>query len=143
MAFEVTVFLENKITKFEKLTRVLKDGGINIRSLTLHDLDHGWGKLNLLIDKPEQAYELLDEKGFPVAMREVIALEMKDEAGGLDELLVKIARSGIHIDSAYTRLIAENNVAILILEVPDVLEAIRRLEINHVKILDDEIVYGN
>jgi hypothetical protein len=75
-------------------------------------------------------------------MKEVIALEMKDEAGGLDEILVKIARTGIHIESAYTRLIAEKNLAVLLLEVPDVLEAVRRLEINHVKILDDKVVYG-
>ncbi|MDX1284943.1 MAG: hypothetical protein R3182_08030 [Draconibacterium sp.] len=142
MAFEVTVFLENKITHFEKITSVLKDAEIDIRSLTLTNMQHGWGVLSLLVDQPEKAYKVLADKGNSVAMREVIALEMKDEAGGLDELLVKIARSGIHIESAYTRLISENNLAILILEVPDVLEAIRRLEINHVKILEDKVVYG-
>jgi hypothetical protein len=33
-------------------------------------------------------------------------------------------------------------MAILLLEVPDVLEAKRRLEVNHVHILDDKTVYG-
>jgi hypothetical protein len=67
---------------------------------------------------------------------------MLDKAGGLDELLVKIARAGIHIESAYSRLVTETSLAILILEVPDVLEATRRLEINGVKILEDKVVYG-
>ncbi len=142
MAYEISVFLENKITHFEKITAVLKSASVNIRSLTLTSMTHGWGVLNLLVDQPEKAYKLLTDKGHSVSMQELIALEMKDEAGGLDELLVKIARAGIHIENAYTRLIAENNMAILLLEVRDILEATRRLEINHVSILDDKIVYG-
>ncbi len=142
MAFEVSVFLENKISHFEKVTSLLRREEINIRSLTLNNMGHGWGVLNLLVDQPEEAYKVLAEKGNSVTMHEVIALEMKDETGGLDELLMKIARSGIHIDSAYTRIISDNNMAILLLEVPDVLEAIRRLEVNHVHILDDKKVYG-
>lgn len=142
MVFEVSVFLENKIAHFEKITSILKKEGINIRTLTLNSMPHGWGVLNLLVDQPEKAYKVLSDTNNSVAMREVIALEMKDETGGLDELLVKISRAGIHIDNAYTRLIAQNNMAILLLEVPDILEATRRLEINHVRILDAKTVYG-
>lgn len=142
MAFEISVFLGNNITHFEKITRILKMENINIRSLTLNNINHGWGVLNFLADQPEKAYQLLSESGNSVIMREVIALEMKDETGGLDELLKKISRAGIHIENAYTRLISENRMAILILEVPDVLEAKRRLEINGIRILDDKIVYG-
>lgn len=142
MAFEVSIFLKNKIAHFEEITGILNDGGINIRSLTLNNIYHDWGVLNLLVDKPEKAYKILSEKDNSVVMREVIALEMKDEAGGLDELLIGITRAGIHIENAYTRLISENKIAILLLEVPDVLEATRRLEINGIKVLDDKIVYG-
>jgi hypothetical protein len=95
-----------------------------------------------LVDQPEKAYQLLTESGNSVVMREVIALEMKDEAGGLDELLVKLSRAGIHIESAYTRLISDNNTAILLLEVPDVLEATQHLKRNDIKIIDDQLVYG-
>lgn len=142
MAFEVSVFLENRISHFERITGILKKEKINIRSMTLNNILHGWGVLNLLVDKPEKAYQVLSDAGNSVALREVIALEMKDEAGGLDELLVKISRAGIHIENAYSRLISENKMAILILEVPDVLEAVRRLEINGVRVLEDKTVYG-
>ena len=142
MAFEVSVFLENKISHFEGITGILKKEKINIRSMTLNTILHGWGVLNLLVDQPEKAYQVLSDAGNSVALREVIALEMKDETGGLDELLVKISRSGIHIENAYSRLITENNMAILVLEVPDVLEAVRRLEINGVHVLEDNTVYG-
>ncbi len=117
MAFEISVFLKNKITHFEEITRYLKQESINIRSLTLNNINQGWGVLNLLVDQPEKAYQLLTDSGNSVVMREVIALEMKDEAGGLDELLVKLSRAGIHIESAYSRLITDNKTAILLLEV--------------------------
>ncbi len=142
MAFELSVFLENKISHFEKVTALLRREGINIRSLKLNGMAHGWGVLNLLVDRPEKAYRLLAENGNSVDMQEVIALEMKDETGALDELLIKIGRSGIHIENAYTRLISKPDMAVLLLEVPDVLEAKRRLEINNVTILEDKVVYG-
>ena len=142
MAFEISVFLKNKITHFEQITSYLKQESINIRSLTLNNINHGWGVLNLLVDQPEKAYRLLTDSGNSVVMREVIALEMKDEAGGLDELLVKLSRAGIHIESAYSRLITDNKTAILLLEVPDVIEATQCLKRNDIKIIDDQLVYG-
>ena len=142
MAFEISVFLKNRITHFEEITGTLKQENINIRSLMLNNISHGWGVLNLLVDRPEMAYQLLTESGHSVVMCEVIALEMKDEVGGLDELLIKLSRTGIHIESAYSRLIDNNKTAILIIEVPDVIEATQRLIKNDIQIISDKIVYG-
>ncbi|SHF24327.1 Uncharacterized conserved protein, contains tandem ACT domains [Mariniphaga anaerophila] len=142
MAFEIAVFLKNKIAHFEGVTNILKAEEINIRSLTLNNILNGWGVLNLLVDQPEKAYRVLAEKGNSVALREVIALEMKDEAGGLDHLLMRISGAGIHIENAYTRLISQTNMAILILDVPDVLEAKKLLSDNNIPVLDDKTVYG-
>jgi hypothetical protein len=143
MAYEISVFLENKISHFERITSILREQQINIRSLTLTSMMHGWGVLNLLVDQPEKAYKALAGTGNSVAMREVIALEMKDEAGGLDDLLVRISRTGIHIENAYSRLITQNNMAILILDVPDILEAKKLFAQNGIPVLDDKTVYGN
>jgi len=143
MAFEISVFLKNKITHFEEITSALKKENINISSMTLMNIYQGWGVVKLLVSQPEKAYQILSDRGDSVSLREIIALEMKDSAGGLDELLVKVARAGIHIESAYSRLLSGTNTAVLILEVTDVLEAKRRLEINGVTILDDKTVYGN
>ncbi len=142
MAFEVSVFLENKIAHLEGITGILKKENVNIRSVTLNSILHGWGVLNLLVDKPEKAYQLLSEKGNSVVLREVIALEMKDQAGGLDELLLKISRAGIHIENANSRLITENKMAVLLLDVPDVMDAVIRLKSSGVHVLDDKTVYG-
>lgn len=142
MAFEISVFLKNKITHFEEITRTLKQADINIRSLMLSNINHGWGMLNLLVDQPEKAYELLTASGNSVVLREVIALSMKDEAGGLDELLIRLSRAGIHIDSAYSRLVGDKKTAVLLIEVPDVIEAQQQLKKNNIEILPDAVVYG-
>ncbi|MBN2637132.1 MAG: hypothetical protein JXR61_12750 [Prolixibacteraceae bacterium] len=142
MAFKVSVFLENKITHFEEITRILKKENINIRTISLTNILHGWGLLNMLVDQPEKAYKILADEGNSVTLSEVIALEMKDEAGGLDELLIKISRTGIHIESAYSRLIEKDKMAILIIEVQDVISAREKLEKNNIPLLEDEIVYG-
>lgn len=142
MAFEISVFLENKIGHFEKVTKSLKQAEINIRSLNLSNIGHGWAMLNLLVDNPEMGYNVLCQSGNSVALREVIALEMKDEAGGLDALLIQLSRAGIHLESAYSRLITNNKTAILLIEVPDVLEATKLLQLNNIKIISDQLVYG-
>lgn len=142
MAFEISVFLKNKITHFEEITSTLKKAEINIRSLMLSNINHGWGMLNLLVDQPEKAYELLTASGNSVVMREVIALSMKDEAGGLDELLIRLSRAGIHIDSAYSRLVGNHKTAVLLIEVPDVIEARQQLKNYNIEILPDAVVYG-
>lgn len=142
MAFEISVFLKNKITHFEEITKILRQGNINIRSLMLTNINHGWGMLNLLVDNPEKAYELLTESGNSVIMREVIALSMKDEAGGLDELLIRLSRAGIHIDSAYSRLVGDKKTAVLLIEVPDVIESQQLLRKSNIEILSEAVVYG-
>ncbi len=142
MAFEISVFLENKIAHFEEITHRLREAKINIRSIMLHNIYHGWGVLNLLVDEPEKAYNILSEAENSVSMREVIALEMIDQSGGLDELLLKISRAGIHIESAYSRVIESDKMAILIIEVQDVLKAKQKLEKNNIRLLDDKVVHG-
>src|SRR5690554_2937204 len=103
MAFEISVFLENRIEHLEGITNLLKSERVNIRSFTLSSIVHGWGVINIMVDKPQKAYKALAGNGNSVALREVLALEMKDETGSLDELLIKISRAGIHVENAYTR----------------------------------------
>lgn len=142
MAHEVSIFLENKIGHFERVTRILKETSINIRSMAINDTANGWGILNLIVNDPQKAYEALSEKGVSVALRKVIALEMKDEAGGLDDLLMEVAQANVNFNNAIGRIIQETKTAILILNVEDYAVSVAKLEKQGVKILDDATVYG-
>jgi hypothetical protein len=142
MAFQVSVFLENKIGHFERVTRVLKDIQVNIRTMTLNNTANGWGILNLLVTDPEKAYAALSEQGFSVSLREVIALRMEDRPGGLDYLLVKIAEAGISFDNAVGRITEEHKTALLVLDVPDIESAREKLHKAGIYELPDDVVYG-
>jgi len=142
MAYEVSIFLENKIGHFERITSVLKDAQINIRSMAINDTANGWGILNLIVNDPIKAKDELSAKGVSVALREVIALEMRDEAGGLDDLLMEVAKAEVNFDNAVGRVITEKQKAILILNVDDYAESIKKLEKQGVQIIDDQTVYG-
>ena len=142
MAYEVSIFLENKIGHFERITSVLKAAKINIRSMAINDTANGWGILNLIVSDPGKAKNVLSEKGVSVALRKVIALEMRDETGGLDDLLMEVARAKVNFDNAVGRVITEKQKAILILHVDDYAESITKLEKQGVQIIDDQTVYG-
>lgn len=142
MAFQVSVFLENKIGHFERVTRVLKDIQVNIRTMTLNNTANGWGILNLLVNDPEKAYAALSEQGFSVSLREVIALRMEDRPGGLDNLLVKIAEAGISFDNAVGRITEEHKTALLVIDVPDIESARAKLRKSGISELPDDVVYG-
>lgn len=142
MAYEVSIFLENKIGHFKRITSILKESEINIRSMTINDTANGWGILNLLVNDPEKAFKALSEKGVSVALRKVIALEMKDEMGGLDDLLLKVAMAEVSFNNAYGRIIKETKSAILVLDVTDFEDSLKKLEEKGIKILDDNKVYG-
>ncbi len=142
MAYEVSIFLENKVGHFERITKILKEAQINIRSMAINDTANGWGILNLLVNDPQKAYEALTVKGVSVALRKVIALEMKDEAGGLDELLFQVAQAGVNFNNAIGRIIQATQTAILVLNVEDYDESIEKLQKQGLTILNDERVYG-
>ncbi len=143
MAYEISIFLENKIGHFERITRILKEGEINIRSMSINDTANGWGILNLLVNNPQKAYQVLEEAGVSVALKEIIALEMKDQAGGLNELLLKVAQAKVNFNNANGRIIEATKSAILILDVPDIDESKKKLTDHGIQFIDDNTIYGN
>jgi hypothetical protein len=142
MAYQVSIFLENKTGHFERVTSVLRENNINIRSMTLTHTVSGWGVLNLLVNKPEQAREALCEKGLSAALRKVLAFGMEDHPGGLDDILMQIANSGVNFLNAYGRIVDEGKKAILVIDVEDYDEALQKLNEAGLDPLDDQIVYG-
>jgi len=142
MALQVSVFLENKVGHFKKVTQVLSKGMISIRTMTLTNTASGWGILNLLTDQPEETYRALSSQGFSAALREVIALEMEDKPGGLDELLEKIAMADVSFDNAFGRVMGEEKRAILLIDVPDIEHARHKLALVGLTELPDDTVYG-
>ncbi len=142
MAYQVSIFLENKTGHFERVTRVLRENHINIRSMTLTHTVSGWGIFNLLVNQPQKACAALQDNGFSATLRQVLAFGMDDHPGGLDETLVQLARAGVNFLNAYGRVLEDNERALLIVDVEDYELALEQVTAVDLYPLADELVYG-
>lgn len=143
MAFQVSIFLENKIGHLERITSVLKNANISIRAMTLSHSTQGWGILNLIVSNPHLAYETLASNRFPATLREIAVIEMEDRPGGLDDLLKKIASAGINFTNAYGRIVSPGQNAFLAIDVEDLNNSVERLKGAGLNLIPDKDVYGN
>ena len=142
MSYQVSVFLENRLGRLEKVTSVLREGGINIRSIHLNHTANGWGILNLVVSDPEKALGCLSRNDLSAALREIVVVEMCDAPGGLDILLKDVVRVGVNFTNAYGMSARQGDDAFFVIDVEDIPDARQRLEAAGLRILDDRTVYG-
>lgn len=142
MAYEVSVFIENKVGHLERITSVLKNAGINILSMNLNHTPSGWGILNLFVNRPEEVYHILTENGIPAALRRIVVMAMEDIPGALDDLLKKIALAGINFTTAHVRSGHQKGKAWLVIDVNDFPEAEQKMVNAGLSILPDQTVYA-
>ncbi len=142
MAYQVSIFLENKIGHLEKVTAVLKAAKINIRTMNLNHTANGWGILNLVVSNPTLAQRLLNENHISAALREIVVIEMMDQPGGLDDLLKEIVNAGVNFTNAYGRSAFANENAYFVIDTEDVVDARKKLLQAGLNVLSDETIYG-
>ncbi len=142
MAYQVSIFLENKIGHLERVTSVLKEAQINIRTMNLNHTASGWGILNLVVSNPIHAHQLINQNGMSAALREIVVIEMIDQPGGLDDLLKEIVSAGVNFTNAYGRSGYGNENAYFVIDTEDVTDARNKLLQAKLNLLSDETIYG-
>jgi hypothetical protein len=142
MTYQVSIFLENKLGRLEKVTAVLRQARINIRSMHLNHTANGWGILNLVVSDPQLALRLLHESGMSAALREIVVVKMADAPGGLDDLLKAIAKAGVNFTNAYGRVVDEGGSAFFVIDIHDIPDARIKLGTIDLEIVSDPLVYG-
>ena len=85
MIKELNIFIDNKPGRLKAVTSLLNEDKINIRAFTVQDREE-FGLMKLIVDRPNDAYLAITDKGFACALKEILAIQIKDEPGGLDNL---------------------------------------------------------
>jgi len=98
---QLSVFLENKPGALSAPCRLLAKSGINIQTCSLADTRE-FGILRLIVEDTDKARRLLQRNGFAVKVTDVVALEVKDEPGGLAVMLDALEGTGINVEYAYS-----------------------------------------
>lgn len=137
---QISIFLENKSGRLAEVTRVLGSNKIDISALSIADTTD-FGILRLIVNRPEEAVEILKENGFTVSSTSVIAISVADKPGGLASALDILDREGIGIEYLYAFVGKAENEALVILKVADTDKAIKALKDNGVRVISSDSVY--
>ena len=138
---QISIFLENKPGGLEEVTRILKDAGINIRTLSLADTSD-FGVLRLIVNDVDRASQVLKEQGFRISRTPVVAVEVPDRPGGLHGILEVLSKSGINVEYlyAFVERSGEHAVIIFRFDAPD--KAIEVLQKTGMTVLPGAKLYG-
>ncbi len=141
MAHQISVFVENKPGRIERVTEILMKADVNIRAITVMGTFE-YGVIKLLVNKPEAAYEALKSQGITAYKREILAVLMDDRPGGLYRIAKIFGQKKINIEDAYGFVIEDKKRAVLVVDVGKIQEAEKVLKEEGLTILSDEEIYS-
>ena len=135
---QLSVFLPNQPGEFSKFLDLFIAHDIEILGITVAESDE-YGLLLLLVDKPQDCINMLDENDYSVSATEVIAVKVESESNtrGMKEIAGVLGDNNVNIDFLYSSLYKE--VLYLILKVDDNEMAVKVLKDNGFKIEEEKI----
>ena len=132
---QVSVFLENKPGTLNKMTEVLASHNINIRALSLAETSE-FGIVRILVNDVFEATNILRENNLIAILTPVLAYEIEDKAGYLNNLLKKFSEANVNIEYMYA--FAGKERAYMIFRVNDTKKAEALLNSKGLKSLTQE-----
>lgn len=109
MGKQISVFVENKLGKISKITKVLEEAKINLKAMTIADSGN-FGIIKIITDKNEKAYKVLKKNNFLVSIQEVV-VEIPDEIGSFHKIAKLLEENNVNIEDAYGFIIEEGEKA--------------------------------
>jgi len=97
---QVSVFLENKKGRLLEVCSLLGKHNINIRALNVAESE-GFGILRIVVDKPQEAVDLLKKNNLIANLTDVVAVEVEDKPGGLARVLDVLSKNNINVEYMY------------------------------------------
>jgi len=132
---QLSVFLENRPGALRDLCRLLAGANINILTFSLADAKE-FGIFRLIVHEWDATRQLLAQHSYAVKVTDVVALDVHDRPGGLQEVLDVIERAGVNLEYVYAVPIrrAGKGVMVFRFNAPDT--AIRALQAAHIDVVD-------
>ena len=119
------------------MTHVLAEAGLNVRALSLADTSD-FGILRMILCNAKKGQELLKERGFTLGLTYVVAVNVDDRPGGLDEILQLMTSKNINVEYMYAFVTKTAQSATMIFRFDKVDEAISVLRENNIEILTSD-----
>ena len=137
MAYHLSIFMENRPGKLERITKILADHAVNIRAVSLASAGE-FGVAKFLVDKGETAYNALQEQNITVSKRRILIILLPDKPGAMHDLLQVLAENEINLEDCYGFVIERGKQAALVIEAEKYPQAGGALRGKGYKLLSDE-----
>lgn len=113
------VFVENKAGSLKRVTGMLTDNDINIYGFACFDAPE-FAIFRMICNDPDKVELILNKSGYMNRITQAIVVDMKDQVGGLDELLKVLADSNVSLDYIYTSFHRKDLIPVVILHSEDI-----------------------
>ena len=98
---QISLFLENKPGHLGAICKTIADAKVNLLAISIAEAS-GFGIVRLIAQSADQAIEALKSAGFSVNVREVTAVRVPDQAGGIAGVLGILDPEGVNIEYLYS-----------------------------------------
>ncbi|HPR32351.1 MAG TPA: ACT domain-containing protein [Prolixibacteraceae bacterium] len=126
---QLSVFLENRSGRLNKVSSLLGEAGINMTAFTIADTND-YGILRVIVTDPEKALAILKENDFLVKLTDVVMLKSPNKPGALARALHILETENIPIEYMYAFSIGDSaNIVIRPANVQKCIEILRSHEV--------------
>jgi hypothetical protein len=133
---QVSVFLENRKGRLLEVCSLLGKHNINIRALNVAESE-GFGVLRIVVDKPQEAVEILKKENLVANLTDVVAAEVEDKPGGLAKVLEVLNKNNINVEYMYGFMEKFSDKALLVFRFDDPQKAAEALKKNGINIVTE------
>ena len=135
---QLSIAIDDSPGCLNQICEILEKEQINIKGfMACSELDQH--RFKVIVDTPEQAYNVLMANGFAVYNKEVIAVGAPDHPGGLNVVLRALNEAQVNIKTLYPFITLRGDDAILIFEVDNIQKAKEILRSQWIKTYGAEI----
>lgn len=119
MLKQVSIFAENRKGTFQSITGILQEENINILGSVTNDSAE-YGIVRMIVSDTEKALEALRKNGYLCRANDILGVEMADEIGSLNRLLLSLSAGNISVDYIYLCFNRDTGMPVLILHTDEI-----------------------
>lgn len=98
---QISVFVESRPGHLVRTLGAFADADINVRGFSAGDTGE-YGIVRFVVDQPEKALQLLQERGAAARASQVLCARLDDKPGELEHVMEVCAEAGINVVYCYS-----------------------------------------
>ncbi len=140
MLKQLSVFIENKPGRLQRVIDHLASNEINIHALSIADTAD-FGILRIIVGDYEKAKKVLKAEGLTVKITDVVAVSLSNEPGSLSKVLEELEKISANIEYMYAFTSrSSNHEAMVILKLTNQEEFIEKMGMTALNVLSADMI---